>query len=273
MPRRRGPDDPNSPGPSARTFDEPPHYTFVRSPPTLAHRVMRRAVLRRVLGDIDFRDDAKVLGRLPQTGPGRWIDLATGYFDPPLPANVFVRKRLQSLLDCRAALRLPHAPRLPALPHPDPLPVVLGPRRGRDLVGTRPRPLRRCPGRPRPPGGRDHARPPPALPVLARPASRPDGELVRPRRLHPPGRLPRPEDRPAEPLLLRLARRRRGPGRDAPPPLGVRGLPAPRRRLRARETVAVALPRPPGAGATRRPAGGSCGSRRSCSCRTGPSAA
>jgi hypothetical protein len=101
MPRRPRPDDPNSPDPECPPFDEPPRYAFVRSLPTLAHRVMRRAVLDRVLGNIDHREPAVVLGRYLQRVRRRWIDLATEYFDPVLMPNDYVRDRLQGLLDRR----------------------------------------------------------------------------------------------------------------------------------------------------------------------------
>ncbi len=101
MGHRPRPDDPNAPEPERPSFDEPPRYVFVRSARTFAHGIMRRAVLRRVLGNIDFRDEPCVLARYLDRVRRRWIDLATEYSDPVLPANDFVRDRLQALLDCR----------------------------------------------------------------------------------------------------------------------------------------------------------------------------
>ncbi|HEY2157992.1 MAG TPA: hypothetical protein VGH33_20355, partial [Isosphaeraceae bacterium] len=63
MPRRRGPDDPNSRPPEPPSFDPPPYYHFIRTARTHAHRIARNAVVRRVIGRVDARDHALDLGR------------------------------------------------------------------------------------------------------------------------------------------------------------------------------------------------------------------
>ncbi len=101
MPRRPRPEFPDSSPPDCPEFAEPPYYHFVRTARTLAHRIMRRAVLRPILGRMDFRDHGLVLSAYLPRVRRRWIELATGYSDPYLPANPLVRERIQGLLDCR----------------------------------------------------------------------------------------------------------------------------------------------------------------------------
>jgi hypothetical protein len=62
---------------------------------------MEKAVLRPVLGRMDIRDPKVVLSAYLKRVRHRWLDLATEYSDPYLPANPLVRARFQGLLDCR----------------------------------------------------------------------------------------------------------------------------------------------------------------------------